>query len=58
VNTLRWWVDETSQRERAVEMMTKHVQEQRGRQTADMYRADLEYLDAALVAFADEWGQS
>jgi hypothetical protein len=44
-------------REAAVEMLKRHVRATLPVRDAGMYDADLEYMDRAIIAFADEWAK-
>lgn len=49
---VRPWNDEDRRRDLAVEMLKRHA---RAARPDTDYDADIEYLEYAVVAFADEW---
>jgi cytochrome c biogenesis protein ResB len=52
VGEVRFYDNEDARRELAVEMFKRHV---RRAGITTNYDADIEYMDRALLAFADEW---
>lgn len=55
MSEVRAYGPEDARRDAAVEMMKRHV---RLAKVDCDYDADIEYLGAALLAFADEWAKS
>lgn len=51
---VRFFDSEDARRQEAVEMLKRHV---RATRPDANYDADIEYLEYAVIAFADEWAE-